>query len=132
MIQVLGRTTGYVKKITLSRDIKNGITVLEEKSYSDMYGTTKASLLFYLELKKHINMDNIYSAHFRQSENGNYNVILYSKDGYTIMFNGLSFGYYGEGSRGSMDILKDIGFTAEKVEQVATKQSNFTLYREVK
>jgi hypothetical protein len=113
-----GRTTKFIKRNTLKRDLERGVKFLSEGSYSNVTGSTKSSALFCLALKKHIDFSLVYRADFKHNTKHWYTVNLYFRDGYVVQLKGFSFGYWGEGSRGSMAILKHCGFKDWQIEKL--------------
>jgi hypothetical protein len=115
---VFGKTTGLVKKGTLQKDIARGVKFLNEAAYSNIVGATKSSLLFYLEVKKCIDLSQVYRVELENSTRHWYSLKLYTRDGYTVLFKGLSFGFYGEGSRGTVAVLNDLGFGRKQIKRI--------------
>jgi hypothetical protein len=110
-----GRTTRFIKRNTLKRDIERGVKFLSEGSYSNVTGSTKSSALFCLALKKHIDFSLVYRADFKHNNRHWYTVTLHFRNGYVVQLKGFSFGYWGEGSRGSMSILSECGFKDSQI-----------------
>jgi hypothetical protein len=126
-----GRTTKFIKRNTLKRDIARGVKFLSEGSYSNVLGSTKSSALFCLALKKHIDFSLVYRADFKHNNKHWYTVTLHFRNGYVVQLKGFSFGYWGEGSRGSMAILKDCGFKDWQIEKLFVHhyQKNLRFFR---
>jgi hypothetical protein len=118
-----------VHKKILKRDIERGVKFLSDIAYSPAGGSTRGSTLFLLELKKHIDLGKVYRADLTYV-NGrkHYTVKLFTTDGYTIMLKGISFGYFGEGSRGSYAVLKECGFNEKNFGHIF-KHTGRTQYR---
>jgi hypothetical protein len=113
-----GRTTGYINKITLKRDILRGVRFLNEQSYSNIWGSTKSSALFCRELRKYLDFNQVYRVDFKHSQLHWYTVRLFFKSGYVVQLKGFSFGYWGEGSRGSHAILLECGFKPQQIKRI--------------
>lgn len=113
-----GRTTKLIKKTVLRKDIDRGVKFINEQAYSNIWGSTKSSALFCLELKKYIDFSLVYRVDMKHTQKHWYTVRLYTKDGYTIQLKGFSFGYYGEGSRGSLAVLQECGFSKEQIHRI--------------
>lgn len=131
-----GRTKGFIKRNTLRKDIRRGVRFLSDSAYSEYSGVTKISALFVLELKKLIDLKQVYRVDFKYSQKHNYSVWLFSKQGFVIKLKGFSFGYYGEGSRGSLALLQEIGFNEKQIHRIFTTNDNngttLRMYRRVK
>ena len=113
-----GRTTKFIKRNTLKRDIERGVKFLSEGSYSNVMGSTKSSALFCLALKKHLDFSLVYRVDFKFNNKHWYTVQLYFRTGHVVQLKGFSYGYWGEGSRGSMAILKECGFKISQIEKI--------------
>lgn len=124
-----------IKKIVLRRDIERGVKFLNEMAYSYVGGCTRSSAMFCLELKKYIDFDTVYRVDFKKTRGHWFTVTAYTTEGYTIQLKGFSFGYYGEGSRGSMAFLKECGFNKEQINRIFTigdnENTKFKLMRRV-
>jgi hypothetical protein len=129
-----GRKTGIIKKRILKADIERGVKFLSERAYSNSAGITKSSALFFLEVAKHIDVKKVNKVTLENSSRHWYTVNLHTKDGYVIQLKGLSFGYLGEGSRGTIAILKACGFTNRAIGKILTFPATDTkhvMYRKV-
>jgi hypothetical protein len=127
-----GNPVGFIKKGILKQDIKRGVKFLNEQAYSKHWGCTTASALFFMELAKHIDLKQVYRVDFKETVKHHYTVLMYTKDGFTIQFKGLAFGYFGEGSRGAEALLKAIGgFNDEQLNRIFTDKKDFRLMRKV-
>lgn len=113
-----GRTTRFIKRNTLARDIARGVKFLSEGSYSNVTGSTKSSALFCLALKKHLDFSLVYRVDFKKTNKHWFTVQLYFKNGYVVQLKGFSYGYYGEGPRGSMAVLKECGFNDKQINKL--------------
>lgn len=113
-----GKTTGFINKTILKRDLARGVRFLNESAYNKNWGVTKFSALFCLELKKYIDFSLVYRVDLKLSSKHWYTVRLFTKDGYVIQLKGFSFGYYGEGSRGTLAILQECGFSKEQINRI--------------
>jgi hypothetical protein len=128
-----GRTTGVIKKQILKRDIMRGVRFINEQAYSEAWGSTKSSALFLLELRKHIDFGKVYRVDCKHSQKHWFTVKLFTIDGYVIMLKGFSFGYYGEGSRGSQAALEACGFKPNQIKRLFdhANQKFIRMYRRV-
>lgn len=91
----------------------NGVKLIRDKNYNSYCnGGTRFSLEFFKHLvdKGYLNVDEVYRADLNFHKKHWYSLTLHTKDGYRFSFHGVSFGYGGEGSRGSAEILKACGF----------------------
>jgi hypothetical protein len=118
------RKTGTIKKTVLRKDIERGVKFLNEMSYSNHGGCTRSSAMFCLELKKHIDLSTVYRVDFKKTRGHWFTVTAFTKGGYTIQLKGFSFGYWGEGSRGSMAFLNECGFSKEQINRIFTVGDN--------
>ena len=107
-----------IMKTILRKDIERGVKFLSETSYSHIWGCTRSSALFCMELRKYIDFDLVYRVDMALTQQHHYTVRLFTKDGYTIQLKGFSFGYWGEGSRGSLAILREIGFKRKQINRI--------------
>lgn len=112
------KRNGIMHKTTLRKDIQRGVRFLNESAYSEIWGSTTGSALFCIELRKHIDFDLVYRVDMTLTNKHHYTVRLFTKDGYTIQLKGFSFGYYGEGSRGSLAILQECGFSQKQIHRI--------------
>lgn len=97
----------------LEKDFVNGVRLIRDKNYNPLCnGITRFSLQFFHHLVKEgvLNVNDVYRADFSYSKKHWYSLTLHTVDGYKFSFHGVSFGYSGEGSRGSAEILKACGF----------------------
>jgi hypothetical protein len=115
---------GTIKKTVLKRDLERGVKFLNEMAYSNQGGCTRSSALFCLELKKHIDLSLVHRVDFKKTRGHWFTVTAYTTDGYTIQLKGFSFGYWGEGSRGSMAFLKECGFNDKQINKIFTIADN--------
>lgn len=112
-----GRTAGFIKRNTLKRDIERGVKFLSEGSYSNVCGSTRSSALFIQQVAKFVDLSKVYRVDLKHNNRHWYTVRLFSKDGYVIQLKGCSYGYYGEGSRGTYAVLTACGFNPAKFEK---------------
>lgn len=128
-----GRTTGLIHKNILKRDIERGVRCINEQSYSKVWGSTKSSALFLLELRKHVDFSKVYRVDFKHNQKHWFTVKLFTKDGFIIMLKGFSFGYWGEGSRGSQAALVECGFKPSQIKRLFdhSNQKFIRMYRRV-
>lgn len=112
----------------LSRDIQRGVSTLSEHSYCASYGVTQTSIAFALAVRQALGQQNYQArrAEMTYSQQHHYTLRIETFSGYTIVFKGVSGGYYGEGSRGAHDILKAFGFDARQCGKVF-ERANFEL-----
>jgi hypothetical protein len=129
----IGRTTGMIHKQLLKRDIMRGVRFINEQAYSKITGCTKSSALFLLELRKHIDFGKVYRVDCKHSQKHHFTVKLFTTDGYVIMLKGLSFGYWGEGSRGSQAALEACGFKPNQIKRLFdhANQKFIRMYRRI-
>lgn len=129
------RKTGTIKKIVLRKDIERGVKFLSERAYSNHSGCTRSSAMFCLELKKHIDFNTVYRVDFKKTRSHWFTVTAHTTEGYTIQLKGFSFGYWGEGSRGSLAFLQECGFSKEQINKIFAigdnENTKFKLYRRV-
>lgn len=111
----------------LQRDIKRGVKTLSEHSYCKYYGITRTSLAFYLAIRNLLGeeMCNAKKAEMVYRKN-TYIMRVTTFSGFTIVFQGLGSGFFGEGPRGTRDLLKALGFS-EKQMQRPFESENFTV-----
>ena len=120
----------HIKKVTLGKDVARGVRFLNESSYSNFYGVTRYSLEFVQYVFRKFEVGEVVKVEFKTVKN-NYRVYITTSNGFTIVAHGLSFGYFGEGSRGSREVLELLGFSEKQISKVFSRQSNFRLYRRV-
>lgn len=116
---------GYGLRLkTLGRDIERGVRRLSEWAYNPNWGSTRSSMRFLNALiDAGIDIQNAYRAELRHNQKDWYTLFVYTIDGYTLMFKGVSGGYYGEGTRGCYDILKACGFNEKQCQKVWHNES---------
>ena len=113
----------------LKDDIARGVKNLSEDAYCSGYGSTRSSLSFFLVLSK---LMNIQPSSARMTyKNYNYRLEVLTVDGYRLIFKGVSAGYYGEGSRGTHDILLALKFSKEQRAKV-WKENEFLVRKVVR
>lgn len=119
------RVRSMVNLRSLQADIERGVTHLSDHSYCSGYGSTIASLGFAMALKQYFGTQFIATnAELTFSNKNHYRLRVDLITGHTILFTGVSGGYYGEGSRGTHDILKLAGFSKKQSEN-AFAHDNF-------
>lgn len=106
-----------IKTRTLKKDIERGVKFLSEWSYCEKWGATPSSLRFLNALKKHINVKSAIKAELVYSQKKHWTLYIYTNEGYTLLFKGVSGGYYGQGTRGCYDILKACGFNERQCQK---------------
>jgi hypothetical protein len=112
--------------IKVERDFINGVTSFKDKNYNPYCnGVTKQSLNFfdYLLEKGFFETKEVYRVDLKFSKKHWYSLTLYTIHGYSFSFYGCSFGYGGEGSRGSKYILDKCGFS--KTDRVFKHKNHF-------
>lgn len=112
-----GRTNGFIKRNILKSDIVRGVKFINEQAYSNVCGSTRSSALFIQQVAKYINLSLVYRVDLKHNNKHWYTVRLFTKDGYVIQLKGCSYGYYGEGSRGTYAVMKECGFDPKKFEK---------------
>lgn len=115
-----GGKKGFIKKTVLRKDIDRGVKFLSERAYSNISGSTRSSALFCLELKKYIDFSLVYRVDMVNTDRHWYSVRLFTRDGFEILLKGFSFGYWGEGSRGTLAVLRECGFSQEQIQRIFT------------
>lgn len=112
-----GRTAGFIKRNILKSDIERGVKFINEQAYSNVCGSTRSSALFIQQVAKFVDLSNVYRVDLKHNNRHWYTVRLFTKTGYVINLKGCSYGYYGEGSRGTWAVLKACGFNPNKFEK---------------
>ena len=103
-------------QLVLKNDINRGVTTIKDKNYHEMGGGTRFSLMFFDKVK-HLLTDT-YKAELLFDNKHWYRLRISTKSGLTVSFHGCSFGYGGEGSRGSYQILSNLGFSEKQCRKV--------------
>lgn len=101
----------------LERDFVRGVKLIRDKNYEPYAnGVTKYSINFFKHLvdEGYLIPDEVYRADLEYDKKHHYRLTLHTIDEYRFSFHGVSFGYGGEGSRGSAEILKACGFNNYK------------------
>jgi hypothetical protein len=108
----------------LKRDIQRGVTHIKDKNYN-LYanGITKQSLEFFKHIEKY--MSPVKRAILQYDSKNWYRLKLFTITGQTVIFYGCSFGYHGEGSRGSYEILTKVGFSDKQAKKVFDRKDHF-------
>jgi hypothetical protein len=129
------RTTKFIQTKTLGNDINRGVKFLSESSYSNALGCTKSSILFIMKLRNRINLSKVYRVDLKYTPTKHwYTVELFTKDGFHIQLKGCSYGYYGEGSRGTYAVLKECGFDEKRIQrifEIGADKKSIRMYRRV-
>ncbi len=110
----------------LERDFVNGVKLIRDKNYEEnCNGVTKYSLKFFKYLVKegYLIPSEVYRADLIYDKKNWYRLVLHTIDGYRFSFHGVSFGYTGEGSRGSVEILQECGF--KNVKRILQHREHF-------
>lgn len=114
-----GINTSYISnEVDLSRidsDVQRGVKRLSESAYCKLYGSTQSSLKFALALKDYLPLDKAVEAEMTTDKRGIFQLLVTLDTGHQIEFEGVSGGYFGEGTRGSHDILKLCGFSTDQL-----------------
>lgn len=119
---------GNVNMKLLQHDIQRGVKRLPEYAYTRNWGSTRGSMQFMNALRRLINVENAKRAVLTYSHEHHFVLTIYTTDGYTLVFKGVSGGYTGEGTRGCYDILKVCGFREEQCQKV-WKSETFTVFK---
>lgn len=130
-----GRTTRFIRTKILRNDLARGVKFLSESSYSIINGSTKSSAIFMLKLKNLIDITKVYRVDLKKTTRHWYTLELYTKDGFHIQLKGCSYGYYGEGSRGSYAVLRECGFDEKRIQRIfehGADKKSIRMYRRVK
>lgn len=119
------------KTKTLQADVQRGVTTLSETAYTDGYGSTRGSLCYLLVLFKLFGKQLTGTkAQMTVDKRHNYRFRVETAEGFTLVFEGVSAGYYGEGTRGCHDILKALGFSQKQCNYPFQKET-FTCSRRI-
>lgn len=123
-----GRPQG-VNLASLQRDINRGVRQLTESAYTISYGSTRGSLNFCLAIIQLFGYDKAKAlkAQLTFSETHHFKLRVYMVTGHEVVFEGVSGGYWGEGTRGCHDILKVFGFNKKQC-SYPFKKETFTCY----
>lgn len=103
-------------QIILKKDIARGVKLLKDGSYHYNTGSTSSSLEFFKHVSKY--MSQAKKAVLKYSHKHGYNLSVFTMTGQQVVFQGCSFGYAGQGSRASVEILKALGFNERQVSKV--------------
>ena len=116
----------------LIEDLKRGVTTLSEDAYCKGWGSTQTSIAFATVLMGVLGSlsgkEGVTAKHAKMTltKKHHYTLKIETFSGYTLVFKGVSGGYYGEGSRGAHDVLKLFGFDARQCSRVFERE-NFEL-----
>jgi hypothetical protein len=122
---------GHVKMRQLAYDIQRGVKRLPEDAFVEGWGSTYASLRFMNALRKFINIENAHRAELKFNQRNWYTLVIHTRDGFELVFKGVSGGFHGEGPRGCYDILKVCGFNEAQCQKVWTNET-FTVIKRSK
>lgn len=113
----------------LQRDIQRGVKTLSEHSYCRYYGITRTSLAFYLAIRNLLGEDmcRVKKVEMVYRKNS-YIMRVTTFSGFTFVFQGLGSGFFGEGPRGTRDLLKAFGFSEKQILK-PFELENFTVTR---
>lgn len=110
----------------LKSDIERGVSTIKDKNYNPYCnGVTKFSLAFFDKVK-HLLTDT-YKAELIYDTKHHYCLRVSTKSGLVVSFHGCSFGYSGEGSRGSVEILVKLGFTVKQCQRIFLYRNHMTV-----
>lgn len=101
----------------IKKDLQNGVTLIKDKNYNPYcQGVTRYSVMFfnYLVKKGMLSKEKVYRADLKYSQEHWYSLTLHTTDGFRFSFYGVTFGYVGEGSFGTAEILLSCGFNQVK------------------
>lgn len=118
-----------IKLVTFLRDLKRGVKHINSQAYmvENYSGITQFDMKF-LDIASRYLWLNGKRAVMTFSPRQWWTLTVYTHNGYTFIFKGVSAGYYGEGTRGAHDVLKMFGFNAAQCEK-AFKHETFTVNR---
>lgn len=108
----------------LKNDILRGVSTLKDKNYHELGGISKYSGIFFDKVK-HLLTDT-YKAELLFDNKHWYRMKVSTKSGITVSFYGCSFGYGGEGSRMSAEILHKLGFNVKQCQKVFESRHHFS------
>jgi hypothetical protein len=117
----------------LKADLERGVMHIKDKNYNPWCnGVTKYSLIFFNHIMKNHGekVGKVISAELKYDMKNHHRLYLKTENGYELSFYGCSSGYYGEGSRGSADILERCGFTEKQIQRVFKKE-NFKVFKRI-
>lgn len=97
-----------------TNDFNRGVKHFKDKNYSQ-YGS--AGSLRFFNYAKHFITD-VKRVVLLYDNKHWYRMKIITGNGYEFFFYGCSFGYYGEGSRTSAEILKQLGFKESQIKKV--------------
>jgi hypothetical protein len=122
---------GHVKGRQLALDIQRGVKRLPEYAFVDGWGSTQGSMRFMNALRKFVNVELAYRAELRYTQRDHFTLVVWTRDGFELVFKGVSGGYHGEGTRGCYDILKVCGFNEAQCQKVWANET-FTVIKRAK
>lgn len=95
-------------------------------------GVTRFSLAIWAVIKKYVDVTQFTKAEMTCTEgHTDYEFTLTHKDGYKFVFHGMGSGYHGEGSRATVAVLQECGFS--KPERIYKhKNENWIMKRSTK
>lgn len=108
-----------IKLLTLKRDLERGVKHINTRSYmtENLCGVTQFDIRFLEQISKLIWL-NGKRAVMDYDPRHSWILRVYTHNGYSFVFNGVSSGYGGEGTRGAYDILKLFGFNDKQCKKV--------------
>lgn len=110
--------------------IKPGM-YLRDKEFTGLTGVTRYSLEFWNEIKGRIS--EVVKAEVFIDKKQNPRLVLTTVDDVKVVLYGCNAGYSGEGPRGTVQILKEVGFNPSRgLEEVVFNEETFTLRRKAK
>ena len=113
-----------IGQLVLKNDINRGVTTIKDKNYHNMGGGTRFSLMFFDKVQ-HLLTDT-YKAELLFDNKHWYRLRISTKSGLNVSFHGCSFGYFGEGSRGTVEILSKLGFSDKQCRKVFEHRDHMT------
>lgn len=118
--------TNFKGKKHLLLDIKRGVKLIKDYNYKGYYESTRSSLEFFHNTKEIIQYLEVEKAQLEYTRKHNYRLRIFTKSGHVFVFTGCSFGYTGEGSRGSKEILQELGFKPKQYNKVFEHRDHMT------
>lgn len=127
----LASPVGQVKTKTIMNDLNRGVTRLTEDAYCKNYGASITSIRFMIALMNIIGHNGMQGVRAElKTANNRSTLTVKTSSNLTIVFLGVSGGYFGEGSKSCHDILKAFGFN-EKQSNKPFERDNFLVTRKV-
>lgn len=124
----LKRMTGDV---TLYKDIKEGfsnVKHIRDRHYHNNGGSTMHSLAFFDRIKGYMLEVGVKSAKMHFDGKNWHRLEVRLNNGKSVWFYGMTSGYKGQGTRGTLTVLEYLGFKSENVIRVLHKGSENTTF----